>query len=138
MGPTSLHGFENSAYHHEGSTLWPLHCRRSHECIRTPEEAHDVWAAVPEVLGRCKEQATYEEPEAASAYAWLHLLDRYVRTWLGLERLVQNVVHTAGLAVGERCQCQDLFAADDAIDVEQPLADRSACAGDPGVERLDA
>ena len=60
-----------------------------HEWIRTPEEAHDVWMAVPEVLGRCNEQATYEKPGAASAYAWLHLLDRYVRTWLALERLVQ-------------------------------------------------
>lgn len=61
-----------------------------HGWIRTPEEAHDVWMAVPEVLGRCNEQATYERPGAASAYAWLHLLDRYVRTWLALERLVQS------------------------------------------------
>jgi len=61
-----------------------------HVWIGTPEEAHDVWAAVPEVLGRCNEQATYEKPGAACAYAWLHLLDRYVRTWLALERLVQN------------------------------------------------
>ena len=61
-----------------------------HEWIRTPEDAHDVWAAVPAVLGRCNEQATYEKPGAASAYAWLHLLERYVRTWLALERLVQN------------------------------------------------
>ena len=29
-------------------------------------------------------------PGAACAYAWLHLLDRYVRTWLALERLVQK------------------------------------------------
>lgn len=68
-----------------------------HEIIRTPAEAHDVWKAVPAVLGRCNEQATYEKPGAAPAYAWLHLLERYVRTWLALERLVEN----ACLAMGK-------------------------------------
>ena len=60
------------------------------EWVRTPEEAHDVWEAVPAVLRRCNEQATYEKPGAACAYAWLYLLERYVRTWLALERLVQR------------------------------------------------
>ena len=60
------------------------------ERVRTPEEAHDVWEAVPAVLRRCNEQATYEKPGAACAYAWLYLLERYVRTWLALERLVQR------------------------------------------------
>ena len=54
------------------------------------KEAGEVWEAVPAVLCRCNEQATYEKPGAACAYAWLHLLDRYVRTWLALERLVQR------------------------------------------------
>ena len=58
--------------------------------VPTPEEAHDVWEAVPAVLSRCNEQATYEKPGAACAYAWLYLLERYVRTWLALERLVQR------------------------------------------------
>ena len=58
--------------------------------VRTPEEAHDVWEAVPAVLCRCNDPATYDMPGAACAYAWLHLLDRYVRTWLALERLVQK------------------------------------------------
>ena len=56
--------------------------------IRAPEDAGDVWNAVPAVLSRCNEQATYEMPRAAWAYAWLHLLDRYVRTWMALEHLV--------------------------------------------------
>ena len=60
------------------------------ERVRTPEEAHEVWEAVPAVLGRCNEQATYEKPGAACAYAWLHLLERYVRTWFALERLVES------------------------------------------------
>ena len=58
------------------------------ERIRTPEQARDVWKAVPAVLCCCNEQATYEMRGAAEAYAWLHMLDRYVRTWLALERLV--------------------------------------------------
>ena len=58
--------------------------------IRTADDARDVWTAAPEVLSRCNEQATYEKHGAPVAYAWLHLLDRYVRTWLALERLVKE------------------------------------------------
>ena len=58
--------------------------------VLTPKEAHEVWEAVPAVLSRCNEQATYEMPRAACAYAWLHMLERYVRTWLALERLVEK------------------------------------------------
>ncbi len=47
-----------------------------------------MWRATPAVLSCCNEQRTYEMPGAASAYAWLHLLDRYVRTWIALEKLV--------------------------------------------------
>ena len=67
------------------NALWAL-LRRN---IRTAEDAINVWRAVPAVLRRCNEQATYEKPGASVAYAWLHLLDRYVRTWLALERLVK-------------------------------------------------
>ena len=58
--------------------------------VLTPKEAHEVWEAVPAVLSRCNEQATYEMPGAACAYAWLHMLERYVRIWLALERLVEK------------------------------------------------
>lgn len=68
------------------TALWTLLRGR----VRTQEEAHDVWEAVPAVLSRCNEQETYEMPGAACAYAWLYLLERYVRTWLALERLVQK------------------------------------------------
>ena len=60
------------------------------ENIHTSEQALDVWKAVPAVLCRCNDQAAYELPGAAEAYAWLHLLDRYTRTWIALERLVEN------------------------------------------------
>ena len=60
------------------------------KCIVTTEQAQDVWMAAPAVLCRCNEQDTYEMPGAAYAYAWLHLLDRYARTWAALERLVEK------------------------------------------------
>jgi hypothetical protein len=56
--------------------------------ISTGEDARDVWMATPAVLSRCNEQSTYEMHGAPCAYAWLHLLDRYTRTWLALEHLV--------------------------------------------------
>ena len=58
--------------------------------IQTAEQAHEVWTAAPAVLHRCNEQSTYEMPGAPLAYAWLHLLDRYGRTWMALERLVSS------------------------------------------------
>ena len=58
--------------------------------IHTAADANKVWKAVPDVLSRCNEQSTYELPGAAWAFAWLHLPDRYVRTWMALERLVDN------------------------------------------------
>lgn len=60
------------------------------ERVRTAEEASKVWCAAPAVLSQCDERGTYEKPGAACAYAWLHLLDRYVRTWFALELLVKK------------------------------------------------
>ena len=58
--------------------------------VRTAEDAQAVWMAVPAVLGNCNDQRTYQLPGAAPAYAWIHLLDRYIRTWSALERLVEK------------------------------------------------
>ena len=58
--------------------------------ILTSQDAEEVWWAVPPVLACCNEQSTYEKPGAALAYAWVHLLDRYVRTWRALEILVEE------------------------------------------------
>ena len=58
--------------------------------IRTANDARDVWMAAPAVLSCCNEQATYQMTGAPVAYAWLHLLDRYVRTWIALARLVEK------------------------------------------------
>lgn len=58
--------------------------------ISSRTEADAVWAAAPAVLNRCNEQDTYALPSAPVAYAWLHLLDRYARTWCALELLVES------------------------------------------------
>lgn len=56
--------------------------------VQTASDARCVWEAVPAVLEKCNHPDTYRMPHAEAAYAWLHLLDRYVRTWLALEHLV--------------------------------------------------
>ena len=58
------------------------------EHVRTASESRAVWDAVPAVLKRCDDPDTYETQSAEVAYAWLHLLDRYARTWLALEHLL--------------------------------------------------
>ena len=67
------------------------------ESVRTAGDGCNVWKAVPAALSRCNEQSTYEMPKAPETYAWLHLLDRYVRTWLALELLVKK----SCIAMGE-------------------------------------
>ena len=56
--------------------------------VRTNEEAIAVCKAVPAAYKDLKNQSVYEDLWTAVAYAGLHLLDRYVRTWVALERLV--------------------------------------------------
>lgn len=58
--------------------------------VVTPDDARAVWEATHAVLSKCNEQSTYALPGAPVAYAWLHLLDRYARTWRALERLVDH------------------------------------------------
>ena len=60
------------------------------EQVRTAADARDVWDMAPAVLGCCNEPATYTMRHAGIAYSWLHLLDRYARTWLALERLLRH------------------------------------------------
>ena len=56
--------------------------------VRTKEDAIAVCKAVPAAYKCLENQSTYEDRWTALAYAGLHLLDRYVRTWVALERLV--------------------------------------------------
>ena len=64
--------------------------------VRTWKDVCEVWAAIPAVMSRCNSLDTYRTSGAATAYAWLHLLDRYVRTWLALEALVKQAILPMG------------------------------------------
>ena len=61
--------------------------------VKTREEARDLWAAVPAVMSHCNESDIDCMPGYAPAYGWLHFLERYIRTWLALQQLVnQNIL----------------------------------------------
>ena len=60
------------------------------DLVQTASDARAVWRAAPAVLRDCNNPKTFSIPQAETAYAWLHMLDRYVRTWLALEHLVRS------------------------------------------------
>lgn len=64
--------------------------------VRTRKDARELWAAVPAVLNRCNDPLTYSMTGADLAYAWLHLPDRYIRTWLALKLLVKQCLLPMG------------------------------------------
>ena len=49
--------------------------------LRSPEDCISFWNAIPLVRTACNFNETYELPFASAAYAYVHLLDRYWRTW---------------------------------------------------------
>jgi hypothetical protein len=51
--------------------------------LQTPEEGAHFLAAVPLVLAHCDDDI-YNDQVVADAYAWVHLLERYRRTWFAL------------------------------------------------------
>ena len=58
--------------------------------IRSPSAARNLWNAIPKVRAACNDPATYELPFAAQAYAYVHLLQRYSRTWAVLRHLTST------------------------------------------------
>ena len=60
------------------------------DLVQTASDARAVWRAAPAVMRDCNDPKTFSIPQAQTAYAWLHMLDRYVRTWLTLEHLVRS------------------------------------------------
>ena len=58
--------------------------------VRSEGDARKVWEAASAVIAKCNEPETYSVCGASVAYSWLHLLDRYVRTWLALECLLAH------------------------------------------------
>lgn len=73
--------------------------------VRGREDARDVWDAVPAVMRKCNDPRTYQMPGAALAYAWLHLPERYIRTWLALQRLLEQCLLPMG---GEGVRALDI------------------------------
>src|SRR5207249_10521114 len=63
-----------------------------------PGECHNFWNAIPTVLAACNDNRTYEAPLAAEAYSYLHLLERYRRTW----DVLIHMVELCRLPLGER------------------------------------
>ena len=58
--------------------------------VRSAGDAREVWKATSAVIAKCNEPETYSVCGASVAYGWLHMLDRYVRTWLALECLLAH------------------------------------------------
>lgn len=64
--------------------------------IRSEADARKFWDVIPVVRAACNEPATYEIPWAAEAYAYVHLLHRYRRTWAVLNHLTADAVLPLG------------------------------------------
>ena len=92
------------------------------DLVQAASDARAVWRAAPAILRDCNDPKTFSIPQAETAYAWLHMLDRYVRTWLALEHLVRSRllpmgrfgVHTLDVGTGPSPSAfatHDFFAA---------------------------
>ena len=76
---------------HKGFDALAIALRETFDAhVRTASDARAVWHAAPAVLEKCDKPTTYTMRQAEIAYAWLHLLDRYVRTWLALEHVLKS------------------------------------------------
>ncbi|MYG27504.1 MAG: hypothetical protein F4213_16035 [Boseongicola sp. SB0677_bin_26] len=90
-GAVVLHWLQTEQRLHKGFDALAIALRATlDELVQTASDARAVWHAAPAVLCHCNDPQTYSIPQAETAYAWLHMLDRYVRTWLALEHLVRS------------------------------------------------
>lgn len=90
-GATVLHWLRTEQRLQKGFDALSIALRATlDDLVRTASDARAVWRAAPAVLRHCNDPETYSIPQAETAYAWLHMLDRYVRTWLALEHLVRS------------------------------------------------
>ena len=65
-------------------------------CIRTEADARKFWEVIPKVRSACNDPDTYKLPWAAEAYAYVHLLYRYCRTWAVLRHLTSETTLPLG------------------------------------------
>ena len=64
--------------------------------LQSPKDCIQFWNAIPLVRAACNFNETYELPFAVEAYAYVHILDRYWRTWDALIELTTNGVLPLG------------------------------------------
>ncbi len=60
------------------------------------DDALRFWSLIPKVRACCNEASVFEDEFAAPAYAYVHLLERYRRTWLVLKHLTRYAVLPLG------------------------------------------
>ncbi|MDP3104324.1 MAG: hypothetical protein Q8M95_06925 [Candidatus Methanoperedens sp.] len=58
--------------------------------LRKRETCIAFWEAIPNIRNACNDNKTYEKPLAAEAYAYVHFLDKYWRTWDVLMELTEK------------------------------------------------
>ena len=122
-GAAVLHWLQTERRLHKGFDALAIALRATlDDLVQTASDARAVWRAAPAVLRDCNDPKTFSIPQAETAYAWLHMLDRYVRTWRALEHLVPSRllpmgrfgVHTLDVGTGpgpSALATHDFFAA---------------------------
>ncbi|MBI4488485.1 MAG: hypothetical protein HY694_05325 [Deltaproteobacteria bacterium] len=58
--------------------------------IQAPDDAEAFWNAIPAVREECNRPEIYDLFMHSEAYAYVHLLDRYWRTWEALQELLRH------------------------------------------------
>lgn len=58
--------------------------------VTTADDAREVWAGAGQVLSHSDSYTVEQGRGVVHAYAWLHFLERYVRTWKALEFLLEQ------------------------------------------------
>jgi len=68
------------------------------ECMRSEVSKAPLyfWSRIPDVRSACSDAGTFEKPLAVEAYAYVHLLERYRRTFSALKHLTKVAVLPLG------------------------------------------
>ena len=70
-----------------------INCMRS----EVSDAPLDFWSCIPDVRSACSDPGTFAKPFAVEAYAYVHLLERYRRTFLALKHLTKVAVLPLGI-----------------------------------------
>ena len=64
--------------------------------VEWPETPTEFWRRIPDVRRCCSSPGLFDEPLTVEAYAFVHMLERYRRTWATLRYLCENAVLPLG------------------------------------------